>query len=196
MTRDDGSRIDPAQGRLDADVQERIDAVMKGEPPLVLFSTLARDRRLFFKFFDAGLLDRGHLTIRQREIVILRTTAGCEAEYEWGVHVAAFAEKAGSTPAQIRSLTVGGAHDACWDDAERALIEMCDSLHRVAAVEDVLWERLRDSHSEEAIIELLMLAGFYRTVSYLTNALRLPLEATAASFADFVDDGSTGEQAS
>ena len=26
------------------------------------------------------------------------------------------------------------------------------------------------------MLELLLLAGFYRTVSYLTNALRLPLE--------------------
>jgi hypothetical protein len=36
--------------------------------------------------------------------------------------------------------------------------------------------------SEEAMLELLMLAGFYRTVSYLTNALRLPLEPYAARF--------------
>jgi hypothetical protein len=27
-----------------------------------------------------------------------------------------------------------------------------------------------------------MLAGFYRTVSYLTNALRLPMESFAARF--------------
>jgi hypothetical protein len=34
--------------------------------------------------------------------------------------------------------------------------------------------------SEGALLELLMLAGFYRTVSYLTNALRLPLEPDTA----------------
>jgi hypothetical protein len=50
---------------------------MRGAPPLQLFTTLARDRRLFGKFFDAGLLDRGHLTLRQRELVIHRTTARC-----------------------------------------------------------------------------------------------------------------------
>jgi hypothetical protein len=33
-----------------------------------------------------------------------------------------------------------------------------------------------------ALVEVLMLAGFYRTVSYLTNALRLPLESDAARF--------------
>ena len=81
-------RIAPAAPPLEPDMQEAIDAIMRGAPPLVLFTTMARDRRLFFKFFNSGLLDRGHLTIRQREIVIDRVTATCGAEYEWGVHIA------------------------------------------------------------------------------------------------------------
>jgi hypothetical protein len=32
------------------------------------------------------------------------------------------------------------------------------------------------------MLELLMLAGFYRTVSYLTNALRLPAEPGSAGY--------------
>jgi hypothetical protein len=57
---------------------------MRGNPPLVLFTTLARDRRLFFKFFNSGLLDRGHLTIRQREIVIDRVTATAQSTMRYG----------------------------------------------------------------------------------------------------------------
>src|SRR6201995_5609448 len=102
------ARIAPVPAPLDTDVQEAIDAIMRGAPPLVLFTTMARDRRLFFKFFNSGLLDRGHLTIRQREIVIDRVTATCGAEYEWGVHIAAYAAKAGLTEAQIASLVIGG----------------------------------------------------------------------------------------
>jgi hypothetical protein len=37
---------------------------------------------------------------------------------------------------------------------------------------------------EEAIIEPLMLAGTYRTVNYLVNGLRLPLEPNARRFTD------------
>jgi Carboxymuconolactone decarboxylase family len=55
----------------------------------------------------------GRLTIREREIVIDRVTTSCGAEYEWGVHVAAFADKAALTEDQIASLTTGGPHDAC-----------------------------------------------------------------------------------
>jgi hypothetical protein len=75
-------RIAPAPPPLEPDMQEAVDGIMRGAPPLVLFTTMARDRRLFFKFFNSGLLDRGHLTIRQREIVIDRVTATCGAEYE------------------------------------------------------------------------------------------------------------------
>lgn len=160
-----------------------IDTVMRGAPPLLLFTTMARDRRLFFKFFNSGLLDRGHLTIRQREIVIDRVTASCRAEYEWGVHVAVFAEKAGLSEAHVESLVSGGPADPCWSDDDRILIELADSLHATCAVDDELWDRLTSRFSDEAILELLMLAGTYRTVSYLVNGLALPPEPGARRFA-------------
>jgi alkylhydroperoxidase family enzyme len=183
--KNNSARVAPAPAPLPADIQAAIDAIMRGNPPLVLFTTLARDRRLFFKFFSSGLLDRGHLSIREREIVIDRVTAACNAEYEWGVHISAYADKAALSDAQIQSLTIGGAEDGCWAEDERILIRMCDSLHGSCTVDDDLWSELASTHSEEAIIELLMLAGTYRTVSYLVNSLRLPLEPSARRFSDF-----------
>jgi hypothetical protein len=59
---------------------------------------------------------------------------------------------------------------------------MCDELHKTCSLSDRLWAGLRNEYSEEAMLELLMLAGYYRTISYLTNALRLPLEARGARF--------------
>src|ERR1700749_70041 len=176
------ARIAAAQPPLPADIQQAIDAIMRGNPPLLLFTTVARDRRLFFKFFNSGLLDRGHLTIRQREIVIDRVTASCGAEYEWGVHVSVFAAKAGLTEERITSLTTGGPEDACWTDADRLLIRLCDNLHEDCTVDDPLWAELTGHYSDEALLELLMLAGTYRTVSYLVNSLRLPPEPRASRF--------------
>jgi alkylhydroperoxidase family enzyme len=69
-----------------------------GDQPLSLFRTLARDERLFARFTGGGLLDPGHLTLREREIVIHRTCALNRCGYEWGVHAAIFAEPPGSTP--------------------------------------------------------------------------------------------------
>lgn len=178
------ARIAPAASPLVPEVAAAIDEVMRGNPPLVLFTTLARDARLLGRFFGGGLLDRGNLTVRQREIVIDRVTARCGAEYEWGVHVTTYAAKADLDDEQLRSLTAGAASDACWSDDERLLIELSDSLLDTCDVTDDLWRRVSAAYSDEAVLELLLLVGFYRSVSGIVRALRLPLEPGAARFAD------------
>jgi len=176
-------RISPAPRPFSEAIQRRLEKIMgPGHEPLVLFTTLARDERLFERFMGGGLLDRGHLTLRQREIVIDRVTANCRSEYEWGVHVAMFAEKAKLTPEQIVSIQRRGAQDDCWEPSDALLIRLCDALQANSDVDDVLWEALAAYFDSEAMLELLLLAGFYRTVSYLTNPLRLPLEPWAARF--------------
>ena len=177
------ARIAAAEPPFSAEVQGWLDRTMPaGKPPLVLFTTLARDPRLFHQFFSAGLLDRGHLTLRQREIVIDRTTALCRSEYEWGVNIAIFGARVGLDAAQVVSLVTGGAKDPCWSGDDRRLLRLCDALHDDCTIDDPLWQELTSHFSDQAMLELLLLAGFYRTVSYLTNALRLPLEADAARF--------------
>lgn len=179
----DSPRISPADAPYAPEVQARFDALMPpGVAPLVLFRTLAREQRLFQRFMGGGLLDKGHLTLRQREVVIHRVTALCGSEYEWGVHVAFFAKRAGLDADQLRSTVHGGTDDTCWSAEDRLLICFCDALHASCDIDDDLWTELRGTFSEEAMLELLLLAGFYRTVSYLTNALRLPLEPFAARF--------------
>ncbi len=176
-------RIAPATPPFPPKIQESFDRIMpKGVPPLTLFTTLARDERLYQRFTGGSLLDRGHLNLRQREIVIDRVTALCGSEYEWGVHIAFFAEAARLTEAQRRSLAGGSAADEVWTEEERALIRACDQLHQACDLDDAAWAALRAHFCEEAVLEILMLAGFYRTVSYLTNALRLPLESYAVRF--------------
>jgi alkylhydroperoxidase family enzyme len=183
-------RIAPAEPPYPAEVQARLDALMPpGVAPLVLFRVLARDQRLFQRFMGGGLLDKGHLTLHQREIVIHRVTARCGSEYEWGVHEAIFAARAGLDAAQLASTVHGGADDACWSPPDALLVRFCDALHADCSIGEPLWADLRAAFSEEAILELLLLAGFYRTVSYLTNALRLPPEPFAARFPDRGGEG-------
>jgi len=180
------ARISPAEPPFAPHVQEQLDRLTPpGRPVLALFRLLANDPRLFDRFIRGGLLDSGNLTIRQREIVIDRVTAQCGSEYEWGVHVAIFGGRAGLAPEEIASLVHGGAGDGCWaDEGEKVLIDACDELHRTCTISQPIWERLSGCYSEAACLEILMLAGFYRTVSYLTNATRLPLEDFAPRFPD------------
>jgi alkylhydroperoxidase family enzyme len=176
-------RIEPAQPPFPPEIQAALGRIMPpGIPPLVLFTTLARDSRLIERFRSGALLDKGHLALRQREIVIGRVTALSGSEYEWGVHAAFFAERAGLDAAMLYALVHGEADDPCWPPEETLLIRACDALHASSDIDDALWAALRGHFSEMALVEVLMLAGFYRTVSYLTNALRLPLESYAPRF--------------
>lgn len=100
------ARIEPATPPFSEEISQWLDGVTKGQPPLRRFTTLARDPHLFQEFFSGGLLDTGNLSIRQRELVIHRTTALCKSEYEWGIHVSAFSGLAGLTQDQIRSTVM------------------------------------------------------------------------------------------
>jgi len=175
------ARIEPAAAPYSPEIEAALQRIMPpGVAPLALFTTIARDERLFDKLMSSNLLDRGNLTLREREIVILRTTAACGSAYEWGVHVAFFSERAKLDPAAVRATVCEGADAPCWSPEESALIAFCDALHTTCDVDDATYAAVAKTHSPEAILEILMLAGFYRTISYLTNALRLPLESFSA----------------
>lgn len=162
---------------LPDDVRTLIGRILPPDtPPFVLFTTMARDPRLFMRFAGRGLMGKGNLTLRQREIIVDRVTAQCGSEYEWGLHVGYFGDALFSE-AQLRSLVHGGPEDDCWTEEEdRILIRLCDSLHATCTLTDELYAEVKTVLGDEAIIEALMLAGNYRTVAYITEGLRLPLE--------------------
>ena len=175
-------RIAPLQPPYSPEIQDQFDRIMRGAPPLVLFRVMAGNARAWEKFRAGSLLDRGPLSLREREIVIDRTCARTGCEYEWGVHVTTFAEPAHLTEQQVRATVLGAATDACWSAAEQALIATADALHDRATLSDAEFTALSAHYDEAQIFEIILLCGFYRTVSYLANGLALPLEEKAARF--------------
>jgi alkylhydroperoxidase family enzyme len=176
------SRIAPLQPPYAPDIQEQFDRIMRGAPPLQLFRVMAGNARAWDKFRAGSLLDRGPLSLREREIVIDRTCANTGCEYEWGVHVATFAGPAGLTDEQVRATVLGKSDAACWSAAEQALIAVVDALHARATLDDAEFKALSGHYDNAKIFEIILLCGFYRTVSYLANGLALPLEENAARF--------------
>ncbi len=176
------SRIAPLQPPYAPEVQAQFDAIMRGAPPLMLFRVIAGNPRAWAKFRAGSLLDPGPLTLREREIVIDRTCARTACEYEWGVHVAIFADAAGLTDQQVRATVLGKADAPCWSAAEQALIAAVDALHARATLNDAQFLALSAHYDDAKIFEIMLLCGFYRTVSYLANGLDLPLEEKAARF--------------
>jgi alkylhydroperoxidase family enzyme len=174
-------RITPLTAPYADDVQKSFDAIMPpGADPLVLFRTLATSQRHWRKFRAGSLLDRGPLSLREREIIINRTCALAGCEYEWGVHITAFAKAAGLTDDQV-AATFSGARGS-WSPAEAALLDAVEALHNRATLDEAEWTALRAHYEVDQILELLLLCGFYRTVAYVSNGLALPLEPAAARF--------------
>ena len=174
-------RIQPLDPPYDPAIQESFDKVMPaGVSPLLLFRVLGRNPRVLGRVMRGGLLDRGTLTLGEREIMILRTTARCGSEYEWGVHVNAFAAKAHLTGEQVAATVKDDS--SVWAPRELAIIRLADALHEESTVDDDLWTELRAHFSEEQLIELVVLAGSYHMISYVTNVFRIDLEADAARF--------------
>ena len=175
-------RIAPLEPPYPPEIQQQFDRIMRGAPPLKLFRMMAGHARAWEKFRGGSLLDRGPLSLREREIVIDRTCARTGCEYEWGVHIAAFAEAAHLAEEQVRATVLGNADAACWSAAEQALIAAVDALHERATLSDAEFNALSAHYEDAKILEIIQLCGFYRTVSYLANGLALPLEENAARF--------------
>ena len=173
------ARIEPAADPYPAKVQAAFDRFPRSwMPPFRLFTTLARHAELFERFIRGApsYLPGSHVSVRQREVLLLRVTARCRCEYEWGMRVHYFAGEAGLTSEQVRATVHDNADSACWPSDDAVLIRLADELHDSCDISDELWRTLRAAFSDEAILELIAMAGYYRTVGYLANGLRLPLE--------------------
>jgi alkylhydroperoxidase family enzyme len=181
-------RIAPLTEPFDAGTGELLAAMMPaGVAPIALFRTLAKNHGLVSTMHQGQgsylLSRRFTVDMRIREIVIDRVCARCRCEYEFGVHAAYFADRVGLSREQLRSLVWGHADDHCWTDArERAIIRFVDSLHDTDDVDDELWRELGTYFTEEQLLDLLVLAGWYHAISFVARAARVPLEDWAPTF--------------
>lgn len=178
------ARIEPLAEPYPEPFARAMAVLMRGAPPLRLFTTLAKHDRAWAKFTAGSMLDRGPLGLRERELVIDRTTARCGCEYEYGVHIRGFAEKAGIDADQQRALVHGDSSAPVWNEREAALIASVDALLDSKRLSDDQWAALRAHFSEEEVLEVIQLVSFYHGVSLICGALDLPLEDGAARFPD------------
>ncbi len=177
------ARISPINAPYSEDITADFNTVMPlGMPPLSIFRTVAHNPRVLHRMVIGGLLDKGSISVADRELVILRVCGVCKAEYEWGVHVAAFAKKAGFEEVQINDTTAQESDSSLWSDSQNLIIALVDQLHVNNQVSDELWEDLAKAFEEEQLIELIMVAGLYHAVSFMVNACKVEREAFAPGF--------------
>ncbi len=137
--------------------------------------TMLRHPDLFALHTDVGLelLARGALSLRDRELAVLRIAWLCQAPYEWGEHVMV-GKRFGLTGEDIARVIDGPDADG-WDEHESAVLRAVDELHGDAMISDATWSTLAKRFDERQLIELPIIVGQYQTVAYYQNSLRLRL---------------------
>jgi alkylhydroperoxidase family enzyme len=158
-------------------------------PPLALFRTLARHRPLSDAMHALGSYVLGKkadralaLPSRIRELVILRVTARCGCEYEWGVHATAFGARVGLSAEQIAATVTGDGTSGCFSGEDAAIVAAIDELHDRGRVSDATWARCGKHLGPEQLLELLTVAGWYHAISFVANGAQVELEPWAARF--------------
>lgn len=139
------------------------------QPGTNLLGTLARHPSLAMAFlsFSRHLLSQSTLSVRQRELLVLRVATLRKSDYEWAQHVI-LAERAGVTTDEITRV-VDGPDAPGWTPIEQALLHAADELVVDGAVSDGTWNTLGHEFDEQQLMDIVFTVGCY---AMLATALR------------------------
>jgi len=150
---------------------------------LALFRVFANSERFLSYSGPKNLLDKSSpLSLREREIIILRCCAQLDCEYEWGVHVVGFAAKAELNENQINSLYLGSGLDDCWPEKETELISLVDQLIHKARINYEENPSFSQYWNKDEQLEIFALVANYHLVAFVANSSKLELEPFATRF--------------
>jgi alkylhydroperoxidase family enzyme len=118
------------------------------------------------------------LSLRIRELLIVRIGVLCRSEYEWAAHAPAL-RRAGMTDAEIQRVVDG---PGSAGDVEALLMRAVDELHRDHVVSDATWSELVKQFDAKQMLDILTTIGGYRMVSMALNTFGVQLEEKAERF--------------
>jgi alkylhydroperoxidase family enzyme len=151
---------------------------------LSLFRTFANSL-MFLKKGVPNLLDKDSpLSLRAREIVILRVTANNNCEYEWGVHAAALSEAAALNQEQVSNTKCAEISPSLWSPEESNLLRAIDDLCLDGKISTDTLVHFEANWTLEQQLEIFALCGTYHTLSFVANSARLANEPFGATFQD------------
>jgi AhpD family alkylhydroperoxidase len=168
-------RIRPAEPPPAAAAETLAASVHLNGRPLNIFGTLAHHPLLLRRYsaFGGALLFSEVLPARERELVILRVAARTGCGYE-SLHHARLGREAGLSPDEVQQSSQPGV--ASWAPADAVLLQMADELIDTDKVSDPTWAALAERWSEVQLLELVLLAGFYRMTAGFLNSVGVEAE--------------------
>ena len=168
-------RTERQQELLDELSMVVVDGVRKPREDRLALEILIRHAELYKAHMEVArkYLSDCEMDIRDRELAILRIAWLSQAPFEWGSHVK-IAKRNGITTEQIEWLIEGSSAPG-WSRQYRAIVRAVEELHFDSMITDDTWADLQNFYNDKKLIELVILAGQYKTVAYYQNSLRLPL---------------------
>jgi 4-carboxymuconolactone decarboxylase len=156
-----------------------VDGVRKPREDMPALEIMIRHAELYKAHLEVAqkYLSDCELEIRDRELAILRIGWLSRAPFEWGAHVK-IAKRNGVTAEEIERV-IEGSSASGWSKHDRAIVRAMEELHFDSMITDNTWADLQEFYNDKKLIELLILAGQYKTVAYYQNSLRLPLPETS-----------------
>jgi alkylhydroperoxidase family enzyme len=126
------------------------------------------------------LMFHNKLSARVRELVILRNGWRTRSEYEFCQHVRVSRDlKMGDE--EILGVRNPGSCPA-YSETDRAVIKMADELLDNSEVSAETWSILQKAFSNEELVELLLVAGFWRMIAGYLKTAKVPLDAGVPSW--------------
>jgi 4-carboxymuconolactone decarboxylase len=171
-------RTERQQVLLDEISMVVVDGVRKPREDRPALEILIRHADLYCAHMEVAkkYLSDCEIDIRDRELAILRIGWLSQAPFEWGSHVK-IAKRNGITSEEIERV-IEGSSAATWNKRDRAIVRAMEELHFDSMISDETWADLQTFYNDKKLIELVILAGQYKTVAYYQNSLRLPLPET------------------
>jgi alkylhydroperoxidase family enzyme len=126
------------------------------------------------------ILNATTLSVRQRELLLMRIGVLCRSEYEWAAH-SRLGRRAGMTDADVARI-VAGPDSGSGDPLETALLRATDELYRDDRVSDGTWTVLAKQLDTKQMLDVLIAVGGYRSTSMAINSAGVQLDANMADF--------------
>jgi alkylhydroperoxidase family enzyme len=131
-----------------------------------------------FLTFNAHVAGASTLSVRARELAILRISWLRQSEYEFVQHVI-LGLRAGLSAAEIERVQLGPDAPG-WETADAELLRAVDELNADACIGDATWERLGARFDTAQIMDLVFLVGCYDVLAMAIKSFRTQLEPGVA----------------
>jgi alkylhydroperoxidase family enzyme len=143
---------------------------------LNVLGTLARHPALSraFNTFNGHVLFASTLSIRQRELLVLRVATVRGSDYEWAQHVVLAAD-AGIDADEIARIVVGPDAPG-WSPLEQAMLRAVDELVADALVTDATWRALAQELDEHQLMDLIFTVGAYDLLAMAFRSFGIELD--------------------